>query len=122
MLVAGARAGTAQLRADADVAFNSHFVWRGVTSTNRLVVQPEVLLSAPVRGLTLLAGVWGNIEGGIFDLYEIVPGFLLNLVLAVVVSNATHRHHHEVTDEFDRTMRVIDAGGSAEEENTPANA
>jgi sodium/proline symporter len=78
-------------------------------------------LTGMVAG-AVMVGVWGNIEGGIFDLYEIVPGFLLNLVLAVVVSNATHRHHHEVTDEFDRTMRVIDAGGSAEEENTPANA
>ncbi|HUQ79656.1 MAG TPA: hypothetical protein VM076_00890, partial [Gemmatimonadaceae bacterium] len=67
MLVAGARAGTAQLRTNADVAFNSHFVWRGVTSTNRLVIQPEVLLSAPVRGVTVLAGVWGNIEPVRYD-------------------------------------------------------
>jgi hypothetical protein len=62
MVVAGARAGTAQLRADADVAVNSDFVWRGVTSTNRLVLQPEIMLSGPVRGLTLLFGAWGNIE------------------------------------------------------------
>jgi hypothetical protein len=67
MVFAGARAGTAQLRADADVAVNSDFVWRGVTSTNRLVLQPEVLLSGPVHSLTLLFGVWGNIEPVRYD-------------------------------------------------------
>lgn len=62
LLIGSASTATAQLRADADVAFNSDFVWRGVTSTNRFVIQPEAMLSAPMRGTTFLLGVWGNIE------------------------------------------------------------
>ncbi|PFG38007.1 sodium/proline symporter [Georgenia soli] len=67
----------------------------------------------------VMVGIWGNVEGGIFDLYEIVPGFLLNLVLAVGVSLATHRHHGEVTAEFDETMRLLDGDTSVDE---PAGA
>lgn len=42
----------------ADAAFNSHYVWRGLSLSNKPVFQPDVWVS--VYGLT--AGVWGNIE------------------------------------------------------------
>ena len=50
-----------------DVAFNSQYVWRGVTSTNRLVIQPDLSIAAPLGGLTLSAGAWGNIEPVRYD-------------------------------------------------------
>ena len=50
-----------------DVGFNSQFVWRGVTSTNRLVIQPEVMLDLPLRALTFTFGAWGNIEPVHYD-------------------------------------------------------
>jgi hypothetical protein len=50
-----------------DVGFNSQFVWRGVTSTNRLVVQPEMMFDVPVRSLTFTVGAWGNIEPARYD-------------------------------------------------------
>lgn len=40
-----------------------------------------------VGGVTVV--VWGNISGGIFDLYEIVPGFLLASISIVLVSKIT---------------------------------
>src|SRR5262245_49656119 len=43
-----------------DAAFNSAYVWRGLTYTNKPVLQPDVWLSA--YGFT--GGVWANIEPG----------------------------------------------------------
>ncbi len=49
--------------------------------------------------------VWGNLEGGIFDLYEIVPGFLLNLILAVIVSQFTSVKP-EMEEEFEKAREL----------------
>lgn len=54
-------------------------------------------------------GIWGNISGGIFDLYEILPGFLLNLVVAVVVSKATFRENADIVREFDEALAGVTA-------------
>src|SRR5690606_26428505 len=67
-------------------------------------------------------GWWGQAEGGLLDLYEIVPGFLLNTVLAVVVSHLTHRDRPEITGEFDETQRALRTGSAvrpAEERPAP---
>ncbi|GGJ93758.1 sodium:proline symporter [Lentibacillus kapialis] len=77
---------------------------------------PTILLALFWKGFTrngafagILAGavtviIWGGVlSGGIFDLYEIVPGFLLNLILAIIVSKAgTPRDGVEA--EYDETM------------------
>lgn len=72
------------------------FAWAGFGAS----FGPTVILSLYWRGLTatgafagmvtgaVVVFVWGNISGGIFDLYEIVPGFLGNLVVAWLVSRA----------------------------------
>ena len=36
--------------------------------------------------------VWAQLSGGIFDLYEIVPGFVFGLLAIVVVSLLTLSH------------------------------
>lgn len=52
--------------------------WKGLTRNGALV---GIILGA----VTVI--VWGGmLSGGIFDLYEIVPGFILNLIGAIVVS------------------------------------
>ena len=48
--------------------------------------------------------VWGNLSGGIFDLYEIVPGFVFNLLVSVAVSMATYRRNNEIDAEFDAAL------------------
>ena len=82
---------------------------------------PTVLLSLYWKRLTapgalagMLAGavtvfVWDALEGGLFDLYEILPGFLLNLAVAAAVSLATSRPGAEIHDEFDRAVELTRA-------------
>ncbi|WP_226035426.1 sodium/proline symporter PutP [Aquibacillus saliphilus] len=80
---------------------------------------PIVLLALFWKGLTrngalagIIAGaltviIWGDfLSGGIFDLYEIVPAFLLNLILAVVIS-LTGKPAPEVEAEFDEAVSKL---------------
>jgi sodium/proline symporter len=57
----------------------------------------------------------GEIVSGFefFTLYEIVPGFVLNLIVAVVVSLATYRRNAEVEEEFTRTGSIVLQGNTA---------
>ncbi|WP_435735908.1 sodium/proline symporter PutP [Cellulosimicrobium sp. PMB13] len=85
------------------------FAWAGFGAA----FGPIVLLSLYWRKLTpagALAGlvtgavvvlVWGNVDALSDTMYEIVPGFLLNLLVAVLVSRATARPDAAVDAEFD---------------------
>lgn len=53
-----------------------------------------------VGGITVIA--WYNLSGGIFDLYEIVPGFVLGLIAIVVFSLLDKEPAAELTEVFDR--------------------
>ncbi|HJB62509.1 MAG TPA: sodium/proline symporter PutP [Candidatus Microbacterium pullistercoris] len=96
------------------------FAWAGFGSA----FGPLIILSLFWRKLTnigaivgmlsgaVVAFVWGTaLSGGIFDLYEIVPGFLINLVLAVVVSIATFKadtdSDKEIQQEFTDTGSIV---------------
>lgn len=59
------------------------------------------VLSAMIVG-AVIVGVWGNLEGGFFDLYEMVPGFLLALLTAWAVSKATYKPMPEIEAEYTR--------------------
>ncbi|XKE46590.1 sodium/proline symporter PutP [Halomonas organivorans] len=52
-----------------------------------------------VGGVTVVA--WAQISGGIFDLYEIVPGVVFAYIAIVAVSLATEAPKDEITAEFD---------------------
>jgi len=45
--------------------------------------------------------IWAQLSGGIFDLYEIVPGFVCGLVAIIVASLITPAPEREITDKFD---------------------
>ncbi|WP_110589108.1 sodium/proline symporter PutP [Microbacterium suaedae] len=96
------------------------FAWAGFGAA----FGPLIILALFWRKLTnvgaivgMIAGaatawIWGKVlSGGFFDLYEIVPGFLINLVLAVVVSLATHKadtsDDQEIQKEFTDTGSII---------------
>ena len=63
-------------------------------------------LSGMVAGAVVVA-IWGKVGGGIFDLYEILPGFLANLIVTIVVSLRT-TVVPEVDEEFDRAAMLVD--------------
>ena len=66
--------------------------------------------------------VWGTmLSGGIFDLYEILPGFVFALVVAVLVSNATYTYDPEVEAEFDEAVRLSKIGKEGDTTKVAAN-
>ena len=53
-----------------------------------------------VGGLTVIG--WSQLEGGIFDLYALVPGFLLSLIAIGLVSTLDKKPESEiVASQFD---------------------
>ena len=50
---------------------------------------------------------WHNLHGGIFDIYEILPGFIATLVVAVAVSLFT-KADKEVVSEFESYKLMAD--------------
>src|SRR5690606_36164161 len=110
------------------------FAWAGFGAA----FGPIVLLSLFWRRLSnwgALAGmivgaatvfIWDAIEKateiGFFTLYEIVPGFFLNLVVAIVVSLVVHRHDGEVDEEFTRTGKIVALRRGEEMPVSPAAA
>lgn len=50
--------------------------------------------------------IWKNV--GLGDtLYEIVPGFAINLILSVIVSLLTYRYNETIEKEFDESVRLL---------------
>lgn len=72
--------------------------WKKITRTGALA---GILTGA------IVVGVWGNIDALSGTLYEIVPGFILNLIVTVIVSNLTYKENPEITAEFDETLKQL---------------
>ena len=54
--------------------------------------------------------VWKHLQGGIFDLYEIVPGFLVCGLVIVAVSLLTREPATAVVSDYDRTIAAERTG------------
>ncbi|WP_424237663.1 sodium/proline symporter PutP [Bhargavaea ginsengi] len=92
------------------------FAWAGFGAA----FGPIILLSLYWRKLTAQGALWGMITGAIVVmiwgnvdaltgmLYEIVPGFILSLLVAVLVSNATYRPNEEIEREFNETLETLE--------------
>ncbi|GAA3285774.1 sodium/proline symporter PutP [Nesterenkonia halobia] len=68
----------------------------------RKLTMPGVLAGMVVGAVTV--GVWGSIDTLSGVVYEIIPGFALALLAAVVVSLATYRRNAQVEEEFDAML------------------
>jgi sodium/proline symporter len=52
-------------------------------------------------GITIL--IWKQLTGGIFDLYEMVPGFLISTMIIIIVSKISTNHHlQNIENEFNK--------------------
>ncbi|MCK9169635.1 MAG: sodium/proline symporter PutP [Treponema sp.] len=85
------------------------YAWAGFGAT----FGPLILLALFWRGTTnkgaiagIIAGgitviVWHNLNGGIFNMYEIIPGFIMCLLFAVIFSIMDKNKNVEMLAEFD---------------------
>ena len=92
------------------------YAWAGFGST----FGPLVILALFWRGMTnkgaiagLIAGgvtvvLWHNLKGGIYNVYEILPGFIACLVFAVAVSLLDRNKNPEMLAEFDAYKKMED--------------
>jgi sodium/proline symporter len=86
------------------------YAWAGFGAT----FGPLVLLSLYWKRMTrngALAGIvaggvtvliWKQLQGGIFELYEIVPGFICSIIAIVIFSLLDKKPAVEITKEFER--------------------
>ncbi|MFP4146674.1 MAG: sodium/proline symporter PutP [Halorhodospira sp.] len=98
------------LNPDAAVLDLVAYAWAGFGAA----FGPVVILSVFWRGTTrngALAGivvgaatvvVWDLLEGGIFEMYEILPGFMLATLAVVLFSRVGGRPSEEIEREFDK--------------------
>lgn len=56
-----------------------------------------------IGGVTVVS--WANMSGGIFELYEIVPGFILAGIAMIVMSLISPEPSEEVQQEFDAVVK-----------------
>lgn len=92
------------------------YAWAGFGAT----FGPLILLALFWRGATakgaiggIVAGgatviIWHNLHGGIFNLYEILPGFLLCLAVAVIISLLDKNKDPEMLADFDTYKSIKD--------------
>ncbi|QOR45316.1 sodium/proline symporter PutP [Trueperella pecoris] len=90
------------------------FAWAGFGAS----FGPTIILALYWRKLTgfgALAGmvmgaitvaVWGNVDGGMFDLYEIVPGFVINFIVTIIVSLLTYEPNPIIEKEFETAVEL----------------
>ncbi|MFF5794192.1 sodium/proline symporter PutP [Paeniglutamicibacter sp. NPDC012692] len=115
VLVVAVVASVLALNRDSSILDLVGFAWAGFGAA----FGPIVLLSLYWRKLTstgALAGmitgavtvfVWGNITVLHDAMYEIVPGFLLNLLVAFVVSRMTYKHNETIEAEFSAMEKEV---------------
>lgn len=58
-----------------------------------------------IGGITVI--VWKQLSGGIFDLYEIVPGFVLSSIAILLVTRFDEEPEQEIKDEFEKVQRSV---------------
>ncbi len=65
--LASATPATAQTTFGLDAALFSSYVWRGLSLTNKPVLQPNAYLTIPLGSAGLTVGGWANIDIGSYD-------------------------------------------------------
>jgi Bacterial protein of unknown function (Gcw_chp) len=58
---------SAQVTLTSDAGLFNAYAWRGVTLTNQFVLQPDLYLTIPGGGGSVVLGAWGTIDAGRYD-------------------------------------------------------
>ncbi|MGE7674675.1 sodium/proline symporter PutP [Lysinibacillus sp. NPDC094403] len=115
VLVVAIVAGILAWNPDSSILDLVGFAWAGFGAA----FGPVILLSLYWRKLTnygalsgMVAGaatafIWGKIKFLSGTLYEIVPGFLVCLIVAVIVSILTYKPNKDIEEEFNRTEVLL---------------
>lgn len=115
VLVVSIVAALLALNPDSKILDLVGFAWAGFGAS----FGPVILLALFWRKLTNIGALSGIISGavvsfvwGSFDtlsdaLYEIVPGFFVNLFVAVIISLITYKRNEEIEKEFDETLEIL---------------
>jgi hypothetical protein len=64
---AGAAPAAAQTTLGADASVFSSYVWRGLSLTNKPVLQPDLYVTFPAGKASVTVGGWANIDLGKYD-------------------------------------------------------
>jgi sodium/proline symporter len=70
----------------------------------------KMTAKAAIAGMTLGAltvVVWANLQGGLFDVYEMLPGFLLSSLAIILVTRLAPQQDQQVVQAFQQ-VRAID--------------
>lgn len=106
------------------------FAWAGFGAA----FGPIVILSLYWRKLTTAGALAGMLTGAVTvvlwnksplaaSLYEIVPGFFFNLLVAMVVSLLTFKHNASIDEEFSQSLQMLKAAPEkADPEKVTVNA
>ena len=115
VLVVSIIAGILAWNPDNSVLNLVSFAWAGFGAA----FGPIILLSLYWRKLTnygaisgmitgaVTAFIWGKVEALTSALYEIVPGFIVCLLVAVVVSLMTYKRNQDIEDEFNSMEKIL---------------
>lgn len=115
VLVVSIVAALLALNPDSKILELVGFAWAGFGAS----FGPVILLALFWRKLTnigalsgIISGavvsfVWGSIDTLSDALYEIVPGFFVNLLVAVIISLVTYKGNEEIEKEFDETLEIL---------------
>jgi len=91
------------------------FAWAGLGAA----FGPSIILSLYWKRMTrngavagmlvgaLTAIIWHQLKGGIFEFYELLPGFIFSAVVVVLVSLLDKKQSAEVNDEFNKMQQAI---------------
>lgn len=91
------------------------FAWAGFGSS----FGPIILLALYWRKLTNIGALSGMVVGAVVAfiwgqsatlsgmIYEMVPGFFSNLIVAVIVSLITYKPNPEIEEEFNQTLEIL---------------
>jgi sodium/proline symporter len=71
----------------------------------RRMTRNGALAGMIVGGITVV--IWKQLAGGVFDLYEIVPGFMLSTIAIVIASLLDSPPSKEILDEFESVDRKL---------------